>query len=289
MYCQNCGREIDDTAKFCPYCGSEQKRAPGQGNQPGNSSQGKSPWPRRVFVGLAVIAIVFVGVFAIRTGFDKDDDQKHLEEPVTAETKSPRTETTLSTEKPVPTESQILKDGWNTVDGKRYYVQDGEKYVDLQEIDGKIYYFDDDGVLAVNEDVSYNGSILHAGRGGQLEAITFGVRYGEWAEESYHLGDGGTSSILEFSSEVADCDSFRFCLEAEGLHGARVNGTWKIYIRHNGKWEFVQDIDFTQPKGYFDIQFDEPKTFDAITAHPTVRGNASYSSLFYLQDVHCIL
>ena len=290
MYCHNCGKEIDDTVKFCPYCGSERKKLPQQDNPPGNKGGEKNPWPRRVFIGLAVIAIVVVGLFAVRAVLDtKVDTQKHLEEPVATAPKDSKVKTTLPTEKPVPTESQILKDGWNTVDGKRYYIQDGEKYVDLQEIDGKIYYFDDDGVLAVNKDVSYSGSTLHAGRSGQLEGITFGVMYGGWAEEHYRLEDGGTSAILEFSGEVEDCDAFRFCLEAEGLHGSKVNGTWKIYIRHNGKWEFVQNIDYTQPEGYFDIKFDEPKTFDAITAHPTVRGNASYSSLFYLQNVHCII
>ena len=26
MYCYNCGKEIAETVKFCPYCGAEQKR-----------------------------------------------------------------------------------------------------------------------------------------------------------------------------------------------------------------------------------------------------------------------
>ena len=25
MYCYNCGKEIAETVKFCPYCGAEQK------------------------------------------------------------------------------------------------------------------------------------------------------------------------------------------------------------------------------------------------------------------------
>ena len=148
--------------------------------------------------------------------------------------------------------------------------------MDLQEIDGELYYFDEAGVLAVNQDVRYG------------EGMTIEELFGTWAEKPYRFGNGGSSSVLELSTEVENCDSFRFCLEANGLHGARVNGTWKIYIGHDGKWEFVQNIDYTEPKAYFDINFEEPKTFDAITAHPTVEGNASYSSLFYLRNVHCI-
>ncbi len=288
MYCQNCGREIDDTAKFCPYCGSEQKRASGQGDQSGNSSQGKRPWPRRVFIGLAAVSIVVVGLLAVRALPGKNADVPN--EAVAVESAVETSQSELNSETPVPTtEAQIPEDGWNTVDGKRYYYQDGEKYVDLQEIDGALYYFDKNGVMAAGEDVRYGSTTLHTGSDGSIEAFTFSVMYGDWSEESYHFGNGGSSSVLEFSSEVTDCDSFRFCLEASGMYGAKVNGTWKIYIRHNGQWEYVQDIDYTQPKGYFDIKLDGPKTFDAITAHPTVEGNASYTSAFYLRNVHCVI
>lgn len=112
---------------------------------------------------------------------------------------------------------------------------------------------------------------------------------GEWSDEYYHYGNNGRSSVLELSFEVEDCDSFRFYLEAGGLHGAKVNGKWKIYVRHNGNWEFVQDINYTEPNGYFDIKLDGYKNFDAITACPMVQGNATYSAVFYLQNVHCVL
>lgn len=286
MYCQNCGREIDDTAKFCPYCGLEQKRTTGRGNQSGNTGGGKDPWPRRVFIGLAAIVIVGLLVVCALPG---KDARNSLQGTVAAEAAAETSQSELYSEAPVQTETQIPEDGWQTVDGKRYYFQDGEKYVDVQEIDGELYYFDRDGVLAVKRDVSYGNATLHAGPGGRIEAITFGIMYGDWAEESYRFGNGGSSSVLEFSDGLVNCDSFRFCLEASGLYGARVDGTWKIYIRHDGEWEYVQDIDYTQPKGYFDIELDEPKTFDAITAYPTVQGNASYSPSFYLRNVHCVI
>ena len=150
-------------------------------------------------------------------------------------------------------------------------------------------YFDEDGALAENEDVDYYGTTLHAGRDGIIEGITYDEIWGNWSDERYSFGNGGHSSIIEFNSEIENCDSFQFCLEAGGLHGAKVNGTWKIYIRCNGNWEFAQDINYTEPDGCFDIKLNGYKNFDAITAYPTVRGNATYSAVFYLQNVHCVL
>ena len=151
------------------------------------------------------------------------------------------------------------------------------------------YYFDEDGALAENEDVDYYGTTLHAGRDGIIGGITYDEIWGNWSDERYSFGNGGHSSIIEFNSEIENCDSFQFCLEAGGLHGAKVNGTWKIYIRCNGNWEFAQDINYTEPDGCFDIKLNGYKNFDAITAYPTVRGNATYSAVFYLQNVHCVL
>lgn len=284
MYCHHCGREINETAKFCPYCGAEQKKT-ATPNEPGG---GNSPWLRRIMIGLAVILLVVAGLLAVRAMLKHDDDAPKVPETTAPTEEDTRSKDKPASEAPAPTESQIPEDGWHTENGERYYICDGEKYVDLQEIDGKLYYFDESGVLAVNRDVDYDAMILHANRNGCLEGLTIKELFGTWAEEPYRFGGGGSSSVLELATEVENCDSFRFCLEASGMHGAKVNGTWKIYIRHDGKWEFVQNIDYTEPKGYFDINLEEPKTFDAITAHPTVEGNASYSSLFYLQNVHCI-
>ncbi|MGM9549207.1 MAG: zinc-ribbon domain-containing protein [Faecousia sp.] len=297
MYCYNCGKEISETVNFCPYCGAEQRKKPHDKDLKGNHGGGNSPWLSRVFIGLAVIFLVIVGLLAVRAMLGKAvDAQNGLEETAAAESaaEDTKSEDGLNSEEqrtdvPVTTESQIPEDGWHTVNGDRYYIRDGQKYVDIQEIDGELYYFDEDGVLAVNKDVRYGELILHSDRYGCIEGLTIEELFGTWAEEVYRFGNGGSSSVLELSTEVENCDSFRFCLEATGLHGARVNGTWKIYIRHAGKWEFVQNIDYTQPKGNFDIEFEMPKTFDAITAYPTVQGNASYSSLFYLQNVHCII
>ena len=321
MYCYNCGKEIAETVKFCPYCGAEQKRPQQQKPQtqpaqqqpvqqptqwqapqqqvpqqppqwqapPAANNSGKSSsWQSRLPVILAAVALVIVVLLAVRTFHNRTDAQNELKAAPTTEPAT--TAAPTETEPPVPTETEGLTDGWNTIDGKRCYIQDGEKYVDLQEIDNALYYFHEDGSLAVNEDVDYDyGSILHAGRDGIIEGITYDEIWGNWSDERYSFGGGGHSSVIEFSSEIEDCDSFQFCLEAGGLHGAKVNGTWKVYIRCNGSWEFAQDINYTEPDGCFDIKLDGYKSFDAITAYPTVRGNATYSSFFYLQNVHCKL
>jgi hypothetical protein len=228
----------------------------------------------------------------VRAFHNRADAQNELKAIATTEpaaTEAAPTEKVTYTEPPAPTETEALTDGWHTINGKRYYIQDGEKYVDLQEIDNALYYFDEDGALAENEDVDYYGTTLHAGRDGIIGGITYDEIWGNWSDERYSFGNGGHSSIIEFNSEIENCDSFQFCLEAGGLHGAKVNGTWKIYIRCNGNWEFAQDINYTEPNGYFDIKLDGYKNFDAITACPMVQGNATYSAVFYLQNVHCVL
>ena len=286
MYWYHCGKEIPESVKFCPYCGAEQD----QPKEPGNRGGGRNIWRilRRVIIAVIVVPLVILGllvVFATIHEARNIPESTVPAESVAGDSQSPGNPTS---EAPVPTENQIPEDGWHTENGERYYICDGQRYVDLQEIDGELYYFDEAGVLAVNQDVRYGELILHSDRYGCIEGMTIEELFGTWAEKPYRFGNGGSSSVLELSTEVENCDSFRFCLEANGLHGARVNGTWKIYIGHDGKWEFVQNIDYTEPKAYFDINFEEPKTFDAITAHPTVEGNASYSSLFYLRNVHCI-
>lgn len=282
MYCYHCGKEIPESAKYCPYCGTEQDKP----KNPGNHDGGRNIWRalRRVIIALIVVPLVILGLPVVFTMFH---EAQNTPEP-TVPAESAAGDSQSQSNPPVPTESQIPEDGWHTENGKRYYIRDGQKYVDIQEIDGELYYFDEDGVLAVNRDVDYGSVFLHANRKGCLEGMTIKELFGTWAEKPYRFGNGGTSSILELAIEVENCDSFRFCLEASGKYGAKENGRWKIYIRHNGKWEFVQNIDYKEPKGYFDIVLEEPKTFDAITAYPTVEGNASYDSLFYLQNVHCI-
>lgn len=241
MYCYNCGKEIPQESKFCPYCGTVQGKKKGNG---GNGSKKVGLIVVLVLILMAAMVIFVMG-------------------------------------------SNGQEDGWQTLYGDRYYFEDGKMYVELHEIDGELYYFDEEGILQVDQDIDYEDVTLHADYDGHISEITYDAVFGSWSEEKYRFEGSGRSSIMEFASEVEDCDSFRFYLEASGARGAKVNGNWKVHIRCNGKWEYVNTFDFTEPSGYMDVKFETPKTFDAITAYPTVRGNASYSALFYLEDVHC--
>ena len=59
MYCGRCGREIKDTAKFCPYCGSRVAVAPAA-----VSNQGTKNRKMLIIIGfgLVVIAAVVIGI-----------------------------------------------------------------------------------------------------------------------------------------------------------------------------------------------------------------------------------
>lgn len=121
----------------------------------------------------------------------------------------------------------------------------------------------------------------------QKDGKTYDTIAGEWSEESYYFGNGGSAAIMEFSSEVEDCRSLTFYLKASGNYGAHFNGTWKVFVKSHGQWEHAADLDFLEPDGSFTITFDDPTDFTAITAYPTIQGNASYSVLYGVYDVYC--
>lgn len=283
MYCHNCGQEQSERHKFCENCGAElnaasQSQHPGSDDKSTGSGAGKKFG--KGFVIVLVAFAIFGFLFAL-CSFDSDPDE---------ETISAEAEETIPTETAVvQTESDPLipENGWYTEDGKQYYFQDGAMCVDIHEIDNEYYYFHEDGTLAVNDDVDYDGWIFKTDHDGVIVRVIFDMIGGEWSEEKYRFGNSGTSSILELAIPVEDCTSMSFYLNAHGERGAKVNGKWKIYVRSNGKWKFVETIDYKEPDGSFDIEFDEPMAFDAITAYPTVQGNASYSAYFYPENVDC--
>ena len=161
MYCYNCGKEIAETVKFCPYCGAEQKQpqqspqwqqpqqpvqqpqqqdtqwqAPQQPTQrqnpPAANNSGKNnSWQSRLPIILSAVALVVVVLLAVRAFHNRTDAQNELKAIATTEpasTEDAPTEKVTYTEPPAPTETEALTDGWHTINGKRYYIQDGEKY-----------------------------------------------------------------------------------------------------------------------------------------------------------------
>lgn len=272
MYCHNCGHKLPDHGKFCPNCGTQRisESQPQPNSHDGrNKRRNKTTISKKSIVKVLASAIVAALIFSFAgTGGDEDKP-----DPTVYET----TEATVN----------IPDNGWYIENGERYYFQDGAMYVDVQEIDDEYYYFHEDGTLAVNSDVNYDGWVFKTDRDGIITRVIFDKIGGEWSEEKYRFGGSGSSSILELAVPIEECTSMTFYLEANGERGAKVNGKWKIYVRNNGKWNFLQEINYSEPRGSFDLKFDEPVSFDAITAYPTVQGNASYSSFFYPQNVDC--
>lgn len=284
MFCFNCGKQLEDHMKFCPGCGAKQSDSGQQysGKQTKNSGN-KGKVLIIAVAALALILLLIIGAVMTIVVLNKRDKTEVY---VPAETTA-AVETRVLPQ-PVETEPEIPEDGWHMENGERYYYSDGQMYVDLQEIDGEVYYFYSDGALAVNEEVDLDGYRLDADRNGAITGITYDRVIGDWSGEKFHYGNSGKCSVIELPAELENCDSCTLYLEAEGQHGAKVNGTWKVYVRSNGEWEYVQEISFTEPDGSFKLRFNRPKNFDAITAHPTVQGNASYGAWFCLEDVHCV-
>ncbi|MDO5134845.1 MAG: GH25 family lysozyme [Eubacteriales bacterium] len=64
-------------------------------------------------------------------------------------------------------ETEEEEDGWETVDGKKYYYENGEMALGWQEIDGKHYYFHPTkGYLYVNKLLNLNGKIFYVDKNG---------------------------------------------------------------------------------------------------------------------------
>ena len=278
MYCKECGKQIPDDARFCPACGFDQQK--------------KTPRIKGFFVGVIVCAVAVLAVSALFGGDKEKPSEKQFEDKPTvsasAQVTTPVTEAPATEVSSAPTEESLMPptNGWHDDSGKRYYYDNGIKVTGLQEIGNNVYYFYDDGTLATDSRVKVNGNTLYIENGGRVDGVELAYVSGDWAEKKYNFGNGGSSSILELDMEIENCTRTGFYLEANGLRGAKVNGTWKIYIRSNGSWIFAKSINYSEPSGTFEIKFDTPTDFDAITAYPTVQGNASYSSGFMLTDVY---
>lgn len=286
MVCHHCGKELPEDSRFCPHCGASQEK---QGK--------KSVSGRDIVKGVLIVLVALLAVVRLMELIpDKEETPVSVsttsvalatipaparEEPTSAPTLPPATQAPTETTIPLP------EDGWYRESGQWYYYLDGQPLVDIQPIDGNYYYFHEDGALAVNSRVETDYFALQTDSEGVIQRAIYNEIWGEWAEKSYSYGNGGHSSILNLSFPVKECTSMTLHLEASGNHGAKMNCTWKFYVRSGGKWKMVQKLDFKEPSGDFEIQFDTPMSFDAITAHPTKQGNASYSCNYHLEDVDC--
>lgn len=272
MYCSNCGSRLPDDARFCPNCGAARSGASAQKSSPAPKKRGFGTWVLRVFIASLILT-------AVNHFTAKPAPQKTVEIKPAATVAAPSS--------PAPS-SRAPQSGWYEKNGKRYYYSGGTPMTGLQEIGGVPYYFKSDGSLASNTTAQVNGLTLEIGSGGRITGLTVPQVSGDWSSESYHYGNGGRSSIMELETEIENCDRTDIYIEAKGNYGASVSCNWKIYVRSHGTWVFAKEVYFSEPSGTFQIRFDSPMDFDAVTAYPTVQGNASYSCYFAPVNVHIV-
>lgn len=285
MYCRNCGTRLPENTRFCSYCGAPQTVGYGQGYGQGYVHR-RNNGPLILIAILALL--VLIGCFLMLILDRNEPDVSVKADPPATQSYEPA-KPAVGVIGPIilPDEkTQPPQDGWHEEGGRRFFFINGQFVIGLQEIDGILYYFYSDGSLAVNTEVEVDGNTLEIDQSGCVVAITYGKIDGDWTGEKYRYGCSGASSVKALDTRVENCDQTGFYIEANGNYGANVSCNWKIYVRSGGTWVFVKEVYYSEPSGTFTIKFDRPMNFDAITAYPTIQGNASYSSYFCLVDVH---
>ncbi|MEE1494314.1 MAG: YARHG domain-containing protein [Anaerostipes hadrus] len=154
MKCSNCGREIKKEERFCPYCGSENKK-----------TKKKNKWLTGV-MGLIVVCIIF-GIAAGAMNSNKKEDAKkdtasNTEKATEKQTTAASTKTAVSTEtastKQTKNNTQAADDQQDETENSEYILPESDtRYVDQDEID---QLTKNEVRLAINEIYARHGRIF---------------------------------------------------------------------------------------------------------------------------------
>ena len=154
MKCSNCGREIKKEERFCPYCGSENKK-----------TKKKNKWLTGV-MGLIVVCIIF-GIAAGAMNLNKKEDAKkdtasNTEKATEKQTTAASTKTAVSTEtastKQTKNNTQAADDQQDETENSEYILPESDtRYVDQDEID---QLTKNEVRLAINEIYARHGRIF---------------------------------------------------------------------------------------------------------------------------------
>lgn len=283
MFCRKCGGQLPDNARFCNFCGADLN---------GNNEK-KKTGVVVILVAAAVFLLVLVLVVLLIIGSAQNAPKS--EEPVT---RQPEDAIVLQPEEPIirqpvvtaapETEAPVILNGWYEENGKTYYLEDGQYYVGLWDIDGQYYFFGDDGVLQRNttgeDEDGYKFIVDGSGR---VTRICYPQIYGQWAAKGYSHGNNGRSSVMEYTTPIQGCSSLDLYVEAEGNYGSNVDGNWRVVFKIDGKWKEITSFSYSGSSTTTHIEFPSPVTIEAITAYPTKQGNASYSGYYELKNVWC--
>lgn len=154
MKCSNCGREIKKEERFCPYCGSENKK-----------TKKKNKWLTGV-MGLIVVCII-LGIAAGAMNSNKKEDAKkdtasNTEKATEKQTTAASTKTAASTEtdstKQTKNNTQAADDQQDETENSEYILPESDtRYVDQDEID---QLTKNEVRLAINEIYARHGRIF---------------------------------------------------------------------------------------------------------------------------------
>ena len=154
MKCSNCGREIKKEERFCPYCGSENKK-----------TKKKNKWLTGV-MGLIVVCII-LGIVAGAMNSNKKEDAKkdtasNTEKATEKQTTAASTKTAASTEtastKQTKNNTQDADDQQDETENSEYiWPESDTRYVEQDEID---QLTKNEVRLAINEIYARHGRIF---------------------------------------------------------------------------------------------------------------------------------
>ena len=154
MKCSNCGREIKKEERFCPYCGSENKK-----------TKKKNKWLTGV-MGLIVVCII-LGIVAGAMNSNKKEDAKkdtasNTEKATEKQTTAASTKTAASTEtastKQTKNNTQDADDRQDETENSEYILPESDtRYVEQDEID---QLTKNEVRLAINEIYARHGRIF---------------------------------------------------------------------------------------------------------------------------------
>ncbi len=309
MYCYNCGKPIPDDAKFCNHCGTAQQmtsgyhqgrpqqtassnynqntaQRPASSNYSQNTSKtsgttGNTGNKSQIWGALGLVFAVFIGmVILISISADRSSSKPASSSPKNVPSTSSSSSSLFSS-------SSSTQDGWVEKNGEDYYYQNGVPVTGLRTIGGTVYGFQEDG-KQMKDDYLWEDGILYCfDTYGILDSKCYNSVDVAWASESYKLGDGGYSAVLETLTPVKKCTSLNFIVSSEGNYGSSVTGQWEVLFRINGQWKKITTFHYGGGEQTVFIRFDGPTNFDAVTAYPVQRGNYSYQSYFNFQGLNC--
>ena len=154
MKCSNCGREIKKEERFCPYCGSENKK-----------TKKKNKWLTGV-MGLIVVCFI-LGIVAGAMNSNKKEDAKkdtasNTEKATEKQTTAASTKTAASTEtastKQTKNNTQDADDQQDETENSEYILPESDtRYVEQDEID---QLTKNEVRLAINEIYARHGRIF---------------------------------------------------------------------------------------------------------------------------------